>query len=56
MSGRSVVIDSSKDPSYAYVLARAPEIDLRVAHTIRDSPAVAYSWAKRVVRPERRPR
>lgn len=52
VSGRSVVIDSSKDPSYAYVLARAPEIDLRVAHTIRDSPAVAYSWAKRVVRPD----
>ena len=52
VAGGSVVVDSSKDPSYAYLLARTPEIDLRVAHTIRDAPAVAYSWAKRVVRPD----
>ncbi len=52
VSGRAVVVDSSKDPSYGYVLARTPEVDLRVAHTIRDAPAVAYSWAKRVVRPD----
>jgi hypothetical protein len=52
VSGAAVVVDSSKDPSYAYLLSRAAEIDLRVAHTIRDSPAVAYSWAKRVVRPD----
>lgn len=52
VAGQQVVLDSSKDPSYAYVLRRAPEIDLRVAHTIRDAPAVAHSWAKRVVRPD----
>lgn len=52
VSGAAVVVDSSKDPSYGYLLSRAPQIDLRVAHTIRDSPAVAYSWAKRVVRPD----
>lgn len=51
-SGQGVVVDSSKDPSYAYLLRLAPEIHLEVVHTIRDAPAVAYSWAKRVERPD----
>ena len=52
VAGERVVVDSSKDPSYAYLLRLAPEIRLQVVHTIRDSPAVAYSWAKRVERPD----
>ena len=35
--------------------AAAPGIDLRVVHVVRDSPAVAYSWTKRVPRPEAAP-
>jgi hypothetical protein len=52
VSGASVVIDSSKHASLAYCLASQPEIDLRVLHVVRDSRGVAYSWTKRVERPE----
>lgn len=52
VAGQRIVVDSSKDPSYAYLLERSPRIDLRVLHAIRDAPAVAYSWAKLVERPD----
>src|SRR4051794_6444544 len=51
-SGASVVIDSSKHASLAYCLRHAPDIDLRVAHVVRDARGVAYSWTKTVTRPE----
>lgn len=47
-----VLVDSSKHVSTAIVLRNITEIDLRVIHLIRDSRGVAYSWTKRVVRPE----
>ncbi len=52
VSGAGVVVDSSKDPSYAFVLAAVPSIDLSVVHLVRDSRAVAYSWTRVRVRPE----
>jgi LPS sulfotransferase NodH len=52
VSGASVVVDSSKHASTAFLLRRAPGLDLRVVHLVRDSRGVAYSWAKRVQRPE----
>ncbi|MQA27432.1 MAG: sulfotransferase [Micromonosporaceae bacterium] len=52
VSGARVVIDSSKHPSLAYCLRWAPDIDLHVAHMVRDSRGVAYSWTKTVRRPE----
>jgi hypothetical protein len=52
VSGASVVVDSSKHASTAFLLRRAPGVDLRVVHLVRDSRGVAYSWAKRVQRPE----
>jgi hypothetical protein len=51
-AGEEVVIDSSKDPSYAYLLRRAAEVRLEVVQAIRDAPAVAYSWSRRVERPD----
>jgi hypothetical protein len=45
-TGSRIIIDSSKNPSYAYVLRRVPTIDLYILHFIRDSLAVAYSWSK----------
>lgn len=51
-SGRSLVVDSSKQASLPYVLRYARGIDLRVLHCVRDSRAVAYSWTKKVTRPE----
>lgn len=53
VSGAAVVIDASKHPSLAFCLGRAPLVDLRVVHIVRDSRGVAYSWTKSVIRPER---
>ena len=52
VSGASVLVDSSKHPALAYCLRFAPRLDLRVVHMVRDSRGVAYSWTKRVTRPE----
>ena len=52
VSGGSVVVDSSKDPSYAYLLCAQPSLDVALAHLVRDSRAVAYSWTRQKVRPE----
>jgi len=52
VSGCDVVVDSSKHASLAFVLRWSPDIDLRVLQLVRDSPGVAYSWAKRVRRPD----
>ena len=52
VSGKPVVIDSSKHSSLAFCLRKAPWIDLRVVHVVRDSRGVAYSWTKEVLRPE----
>jgi hypothetical protein len=52
VSGAEVLVDSSKHASLAYCLRWADDVDLRVAHVVRDSRGVAYSWTKRVTRPE----
>ncbi len=52
VSGASVVVDSSKDALYAYVLARVPGLRMRVVHLVRDSRAVVYSWTKAFKRPD----
>lgn len=45
-----VVVDSSKFPSYVYLLNLIPSIELYVIHLVRDPRAVAYSWQKRRIR------
>ncbi|HEU5110210.1 MAG TPA: sulfotransferase [Micromonosporaceae bacterium] len=52
VSGATVVVDSSKHASLAFALRWAEDLDLRVLHMVRDSRAVAHSWAKQVRRPE----
>jgi hypothetical protein len=52
VGGASVVIDSSKNAPHAYLLRRIPGIDLRLVHLVRRSHGVAYSWTKRMRRPE----
>lgn len=52
VSGRTLVVDSSKQASLPHVLQYAEGLDVRVAHYLRDSRAVAYSWTKVVQRPE----
>jgi Sulfotransferase family len=48
-----LVVDSSKYPVHAAVLCRSQELDLRVAHLVRDPRGVAHSWAKRgILKPD----
>ena len=52
VSGASVIVDSSKHTSYAYLLRQLWSIDLRVVHVVRNAYGVAHSWMKEVPRPE----
>ena len=47
-----VIIDSSKDPSYGFILNQLPSLDVHVLHLVRDSRAVAYSLQRKKPRPE----
>jgi hypothetical protein len=49
----ATIVDSSKIATYALLLNAIPEFELRVLHLVRDSRGVAYSWQKRVLRPDR---
>lgn len=46
VSGKRVVVDSSKIPARGLALAAIPEIDLRVVHLVRDGRGVAWSLLK----------
>jgi hypothetical protein len=46
VSGARLVVDSSKDPTYGAALRTASGLDVRAVHLVRDSRAVACSWAK----------
>ena len=52
VSGCPTIVDSSKHASLAFCLRRQAGLDLRVIHVVRDSRAVAYSWSRRVSRPD----
>ncbi len=45
--GSKLIVDTSKSPSYGYLLQMLPAIDLYVVHLIRDPRAVAYSWLRK---------
>ncbi len=45
-TGCKVIVDSSKFPSYGWILGRVPGIELFVVHLVRDPRAVAYSWTR----------
>ena len=48
-----VVVDSTKRPSTAYLLAADKGIDLAVAHIVRDPRAVVNSWNHQVPLPDK---
>jgi hypothetical protein len=52
LSRRSVLVDSSKFAGHAIVLASLDNVDLYVIHLVRDSRATAYSWKKKIKKPE----
>lgn len=47
-----VLVDASKNPSYAYVLRHVPSVRLRAVHLVREPEGVVHSWKKKVVKPE----
>jgi hypothetical protein len=53
VSGCSLVVDSSKLPSYGFVLAQVPDLDVRVVHLVRDPRGAAYSWSRTKPQPDR---
>lgn len=53
VTGRSIIVDSSKVPRRARALARIPETDLRLVHLVRDGRGVAWSMRRRMARDPR---
>lgn len=47
VSGRPVIVDSTKYPARALALLRAPGIDLRLIHLVRDGRAVIWSMRRK---------
>jgi hypothetical protein len=41
-----LVVDSTIDPAYGFVLRQVEGIDLRLVHMVRDSRATAFSWTR----------
>jgi len=52
ITNSKVIVDSSKFPSYAYILKWINAIDLYVIHLVRDSRGVTFSWLKKKNRQE----
>jgi len=51
-SGAELIADSSKHASTAALLSRVPGVEATVVQLVRDPHGVAWSWSKRVPRPE----
>lgn len=51
VSGSPVVVDSTKRPSTAHLLASDPGLRLRVVHVVRDPRGVLNSWSREVALP-----
>ncbi|MFC5177960.1 sulfotransferase [Nocardioides taihuensis] len=52
VSGAGIVVDSTKRPSTAALLARDPGVRLRIVHMVRDPRGVLNSWSREVPLPE----
>ena len=48
-----VIVDTSKFPLYASILAELPALELYLIHLVRDPHAVAYSWQRTLYDPGR---
>lgn len=49
---KEYLVDASKSPVFAHILASNTNIDLFIIHLVRDPRGVAYSWTKKKIRPE----
>lgn len=41
-----LIVDSTIDPAYGFLLTHVPSLDLRLVHMVRDSRATAFSWTR----------
>lgn len=46
-TGSHVIVDSSKEPHYSYLLREGTDLPVTFVHLVRDPRAVAYSWQRR---------
>jgi hypothetical protein len=53
VTGASLVVDSSKLPSEAALMARRPDLATYLLHMVRDPRGVAYSWSRQTAHPDR---
>lgn len=53
VTGASVIVDSSKQPTYGWLVDQLPNVDVRVVHLVRDSRAAAFSWLRHKPTPDR---
>ncbi|MBK7896491.1 MAG: sulfotransferase domain-containing protein [Anaerolineaceae bacterium] len=49
ITGAEIIVDSSKRPTYAFLLGLIPNIQVYTLHLVRDSRGVAYSWGKKKI-------
>lgn len=47
VTGARVIVDSAKEPHYAFLLRQGAGLDIRFVHLVRDPRAVGYSWGRR---------
>jgi hypothetical protein len=52
ISGADTLVDSSKLPTFCYLLTRVPRVDARLVHLVRDSRATAFSFMRKRRKPE----
>ena len=52
VTGARVIVDSSKEPHYSYVLREATGLPVYFLHLVRDPRAVGYSWRHRPLEQE----
>ena len=53
VTGADVVVDSTKNPNYAYVTAKFTGLPVSILHLVRDPRAVAYSLSRRPLNPRK---
>lgn len=52
VSGASILIDSSKQPAFCYLMTRLSGANVRLVQLVRDSRAVAFSYRRKKTKPD----
>jgi hypothetical protein len=48
-----LIVDSTIDPAYGFLLRHVADLDLRLVHLVRDSRGTSHSWTRKVRRSDR---